>query len=165
MKKEGVCIGSHLEQWSTSFCAKEPTSEKLPLSGMSIFLAEDEFINQRMISSFLKEKGASITLFENGLELLLALEESRPNVVLTDIQMPVMNGLQAVRRIRESERCFSKGRLPIIALTANDTQGNDAICFTAGVDKYFTKPLDMDSLTSTILSLNRNEEFTQVCFS
>ena len=158
MKTEEVFDGSHFRAVDERSLRDGITFQRAPLDGMSIFLAEDEFINQYMISSFLKENGALVTLCENGLELLLALEKSRPDVILTDIRMPMMGGLEAVRQIRESERCLDKGRVPIIALTAHGTQGYDVTCFTAGMDEYLTKPLDLDRLTSAILSLSNRKE-------
>ena len=132
------------------------------LDGLSIFLAEDEFINQHMISSFLEERGALVTICENGLALLRALEKSRPDVILTDINMPMMNGLEATRQIRESDRCRGREYIPIIALTAIETQGHNATCFTAGMDDYFTKPLDLDSLTAAILNLYNKREYLPI---
>ena len=118
MKIEEVHDESHLRTVEAMPLRNGTIFHRASLDGMSIFLAEDEFVNQYMLSSFLKENGALVTICGNGLELLLALEESCPDVILTDIRMPVMDGLTAVRQIRESECCLGKGRVPIIALTA-----------------------------------------------
>lgn len=159
MITEGVCDGRHFRAVDDRHLHDEIAFPKAPLDGISIFLAEDEFINQRMISFFLRENGALVTLCENGQELLLALEKSQPDLVLTDVRMPVMDGLEAVRQIRESERCLDKRSIPIIALTAHGTPGYDVTCFTAGMDAYFTKPLDLDRLTSVILTLIQRREY------
>ena len=162
MKIEEIHDESHLRTVEARPLRNGTTCHGAPLDGMSIFLAEDEFINQYMLSSFLKENGALVTLCGNGLELLLALEKSRPDVILTDIRMPVMDGLEAVRQIRESEFYLGKGRVPIIALTAHGTQGYDVISLAAGMDEYFTKPLDLDRLTSAILSLSKRREYAPI---
>ena len=153
MKIEGGYIGCDIRKVNERHIFSGSSFQTPSLDGLSIFLAEDEFINQHMISSILKGQGALVTICENGLELLRVLEKSRPDVILTDINMPMMDGLEATRQIRESERCRGRGHVPIIALTANETRGYDATCFTAGMDEYFTKPLDLDRLTAAILNL------------
>ena len=161
MKIEGGYIGCDIRKASVNemyiLCGN--SFQTPSLDGLSIFLAEDEFINQHMISSFLKEQGALVTICENGLALLRALEKSRPDVILTDINMPMMDGLEATRQIRKSERCHGREYVPIIALTAVETQGYDTTCFAAGMDEYFTKPLDLDSLTAAILNLCKRREY------
>lgn len=159
MKIECGDIGCDIRKVNEGHIFSGNSFQTPSLDGLSIFLAEDEFINQYMISSFLKEQGALVTICANGLELLRVLEKSRPDVILTDINMPMMDGLNATRQIRESERCHGRGHLPIIALTADETQGHDATCFTAGMDEYFTKPLDLDRLTAVILNLCKKPEY------
>jgi len=124
------------------------------LNGYTIHLAEDEFLNQRMISAFLEECGASVTLSENGRELLGAVQENRGDCILMDLQMPVMNGLDATRKIRGLEQKTDKS-VPIIALTAQAAVDFEEECFLAGMDAYVTKPVTMDTLIDVILRLNR----------
>ena len=125
------------------------------LNGYTIHLAEDEFLNQRMISAFLEECGASVTLSENGRELLGAVQENRGDCILMDLQMPVMNGLDATRNIRGLEQ-ESDESIPIIALTAQAAIDFEEECFLAGMDAYITKPVIMDQLIDVILRLNRS---------
>ena len=123
-----------------------------PLTGLSIAIAEDEFINQYMLSSFLKEQGAAVFSCENGQELLAELKEKRPDVVLMDIQMPVMDGLEATTRIREQEETDGLEPLPIIALTAHATSDFMAKCFSVGMNLCLTKPLDLPLLPEILLA-------------
>lgn len=125
------------------------------LKGYTIHLAEDEFLNQRMISTLLEECGASVTLSENGKELLGALKEKQGDCILMDLQMPVMNGLEAARKIRGLEQ--QAGRtVPIVALTAQAAADFEEECFLAGMDAYVTKPVIIDQLVDVILKLNRS---------
>ncbi len=159
---EKVHTKSHFRPVEEKLLRNGPPASRIILDGMSIFLAEDEFINQYLLSSFLEENGAMVTICENGLELLLAMKKNSPDMILTDIRMPVMDGLTAARQIRESEDCLGKGSVPIIALTAHETRGYDEICFAAGIDEYFTKPLNLDRLLSTILSLSKKRGYALV---
>ena len=159
MIPDGVCDGCQFRVVDEKHLHDEIAFSSAPLDGLSIFLAEDEFINQRMISFFLRENGALVTLCENGLELLLAQEKSQPDLILTDVSMPVMDGLEAVRQIRESERCLDKRNIPIIALTAHDAPGYDVTCFTAGMDAYLTKSLDPARLILVIHTLIGRREY------
>lgn len=121
-----------------------------PLSGIRIFLAEDEFINQRIISAYLEEQGGTVIVCENGKELLVAMEESSADIILMDIRMPVLNGLETTRRIREKEEDSSHLPIPIVALTAQATTDFEMQCKNAGMNAYLTKPIPFDKLISTI---------------
>ena len=122
------------------------------LTGVSIAIAEDEFINQYMLSSFLKELGAEVVSCENGRDLLIELKTKRPDVILMDIQMPVMDGLEAAARIRKQEEIEGLSPLPIIALTAHATNDFMAKCLSAGMNLCLTKPLDLSSLPNILLA-------------
>ena len=122
------------------------------LTGLVIAIAEDEFINQYMLSSFLEELGAEVVSCENGRDLLTELERKRPDLILMDIQMPVMDGLEATARIRKQEETEGLSPLPIIALTAHATNGFMAKCFSAGMNLCLTKPLDLPSFPDILLA-------------
>ncbi len=120
----------------------DPIKDKL-LTGLLIAIAEDEFINRYMLSSFLEEHGAEVLSCENGRELLTELESKDPDVILMDIQMPVMDGLEATAIIRKQEEAEGLAPVPIIALTAHATGDFMAKCFSTGMDLCLTKPLDL----------------------
>ena len=122
------------------------------LEGLLIAIAEDEFINQYMLSSFLEERGAEVISCENGQDLLIELETSQPDIILMDIQMPVLDGLEATARIRRHEGAEGLDPVPIIALTGHATDDYMAKCFSAGMNLYLTKPLDLPSLPDILLA-------------
>jgi PAS domain S-box-containing protein len=115
-----------------------------------ILLAEDGPDNQRLISFVLEKAGADVTLAENGLiardKALAAQEAGEPfDVILMDMQMPVMDGYTATRKLRDVD--YTR---PIIALTANAMAGDDEKCRRAGCDGYAAKPIDREKLFATI---------------
>jgi len=116
----------------------------------SILLAEDGPDNQRLIAFLLKKAGADVTLAENGLiahdKALAARDAGEPfDVILMDMQMPIMDGYTATGKLREAD--YTE---PIIALTANAMAGDDEKCRQAGCDGYATKPIDRERLFATI---------------
>jgi len=122
-----------------------------PLDGIRIFLAEDEFINQRIISAYLEEQGGTVMVCANGQELLDAMKEKSADIILMDIRMPILNGLETTRIIREQEKKSSPHLpIPIVALTAQATTDFELQCKNAGMDGYLTKPIPFDRLVSTI---------------
>jgi PAS domain S-box-containing protein len=108
--------------------------------GLRILLAEDNPVNRKVAVGLLQKRGHRVHTAENGLETLLALETGEFDVVLMDIQMPEMDGLQTTVAIREMERA-SGAHLPIIAMTAHAMKGDREICLAAGMDAYITKPI------------------------
>ncbi len=125
------------------------------LAGISIYIAEDEFINQHMLSSYLKEMAADIVVCNNGQELLDQVQVKEPDIILMDIRMPVMGGLEATERIRAAEKKDGKRHVPIIALTAHATLEFKEKCFAAGMDHYLTKPIELAKMVRHILDLHR----------
>jgi signal transduction histidine kinase/ActR/RegA family two-component response regulator len=128
----------------------EGASEQLSLAGITVYVAEDEFINQYMLTSYLQEYGAKTVSCDNGQLLLDAMEGEQPDIILMDIGMPVMGGLEATERIRAAEKETGK-RVAIIALTAHETVGFAQKCFEVGMDAYFTKPLEFGQLLQAII--------------
>jgi len=115
------------------------------LRGARVLLAEDEYINASITKAFLEQAGLEVTVVSNGREALEALEKDTFQSILMDVQMPVMDGLEATAMIRKKER--KKGSYtPIIALTAHAMHGDRERCLQAGMDDYLTKPLDKDQL-------------------
>ena len=117
------------------------------LRGADILLVEDAELNQEVIRDLLQQAGLRVRLAANGAEALHAVEESLPDCVLMDCQMPVMDGFEATRRLRTQERCRE---LPIIALTANTMAGDREQCLTAGMDAFVAKPVDFGELYAVL---------------
>jgi CheY-like chemotaxis protein len=125
--------------------SERPIAEEFPLE---VLLAEDNAVNQKVALRFLDRLGYRADAVANGLEVLKALESRRYDLVLMDLQMPELDGIEASRQIRAR---FSANRQPkIIALTANAMQGDREACLAAGMDDYVTKPVKMHEIAAAI---------------
>ncbi len=108
-----------------------------------ILLAEDNQPSQKVVLGILAKLGFSrVDCVSNGLAAINALESEDYDLVLMDVQMPIMDGIEATRRIRESANSSTKKRIPIIALTAHAMIGDRGKCFEAGMDDYIPKPIN-----------------------
>jgi len=121
-----------------------PDSVVLP--PLQILLVEDSLVNQKLALGLLGRWGHSVTVAENGLEAVSQDSSSDFDLILMDIQMPEMDGLEATRQIRRREQEFlrsgkSKRHIPIIAMTAHAMQGDREACLEAGMDSYISKPV------------------------
>jgi two-component system, sensor histidine kinase and response regulator len=103
-------------------------------------LAEDNAVNRLLARRLLEKYGNTVVAVENGREALEAIERERPDLVIMDVQMPVMDGLEAIRTVRTDEQA-SGLHLPIIALTAHAMKGDRERCLGAGADEYLSKPI------------------------
>jgi PAS domain S-box-containing protein len=112
---------------------------------LHILLAEDNLVNQRLMTRLLEKRGHRVVVAANGREALAALEKRSYDLVLMDIQMPEMNGMEATARIREKEK-LSGGHQPIVALTAHAMKGDQELCLTGGMDGYLAKPIRAQEL-------------------
>jgi CheY-like chemotaxis protein/anti-sigma regulatory factor (Ser/Thr protein kinase) len=112
-----------------------------------ILLAEDNMANILTIGEYLESHGYQIVVAHNGFEALEKAEEIHPNLFLMDIQMPAMDGLEAIRRLRAGTRFATT---PIIALTALAMPGDRERCLDAGANEYMSKPVSLKSLAKTI---------------
>lgn len=120
-------------------------------SRLKILLAEDNKINQRLAGLIFRQLGANCDLVENGREAAQRYFEERHDLVLMDIQMPVMNGLESSKRIREIEKESNNGhRAVIIALSANEPFDIMHACREAGMDDYMEKPLQGNKIYQII---------------
>jgi signal transduction histidine kinase/DNA-binding response OmpR family regulator/HPt (histidine-containing phosphotransfer) domain-containing protein len=115
---------------------------------LRILLAEDNATNQKLALRLLARMGYQADLAANGLEVLEALDRQLYDVVLMDVQMPEMDGLEATRRLR---RGFPQARQPhVIAMTANAMQGDREMCLAAGMDDYVGKPIRVEELVAAL---------------
>ncbi len=117
---------------------------------LHVLLAEDNVVNQELAVRMLVRHGHSAVVANNGCEALLALDRERFDLVLMDVQMPEMDGLETTREIRKREAEGRLPRLPIIALTAHAMKGDRERCLAAGMDDYVTKPVEVRTLFDAI---------------
>jgi PAS domain S-box-containing protein len=120
-----------------------------PGGGLRVLMAEDNRINTMLATNLLIRMGHTVDTVGNGREALTALSRAPYDLILMDVHMPEMDGLEATRRIRRAEgmgRTKSASRMPIVALTANAMEGDRQICLDAGMDDFLTKPLDTDAM-------------------
>ena len=118
------------------------------IRGASILLVEDNLINQQVAQELLEQAGLSVSIVSNGQEAVSAVEEGAFDLVLTDINMPVMDGFQATARIRENPRFQD---LPILAMTAQALSGDREKSLDAGMNDHITKPIDPDKLYTALV--------------
>jgi CheY-like chemotaxis protein/HPt (histidine-containing phosphotransfer) domain-containing protein len=122
-----------------------PTSHGAALDGLKILLVDDGETNRKLIGLFLTRSGATVEMSENGALALHAADQTRFDIVLMDMQMPVMDGYTATLRLRD--KGFAG---PIIALTAHAMKGDREKCEAAGCSGYLAKPVNMDELVKTV---------------
>jgi len=123
-----------------------------PLS-LRILLAEDNEMNQKVAVGILEREGHSVTVAGNGREALEYIEREQFDVVLMDVQMPEIDGIEATGEIRRRER-ETGSRLPVIGLTAHAMSGDRERCLAAGMDDYVTKPIDKTQLFAAFAQLH-----------
>ena len=126
------------------------TPKHSPLSGKTVLIAEDNKTNQLVLQTMLKSLDVEIVIVENGQEALQYYVANSPDLVLMDMAMPVLDGLDATRKIREFEKQNGLDRKPIIALTANAMTGDRDTCLNAGMDDYLSKPIIKSNLVATM---------------
>lgn len=130
---------------------RSSASNKAP-KRLRILVAEDNHVNQIVFEQILEGIDADYRIVSNGEEALAAWQSSAPDLILMDVSMPVMNGLQATQEIRkaEAERPGGEAHTPIIAVTAHAMGGDRERCFDAGMDDYLSKPVSPDKLEAII---------------
>jgi PAS domain S-box-containing protein len=116
---------------------------------LRVLVAEDNPVNQDLAMHLLQRRGHSVILAENGRQALAAVERHKFDLVLMDVQMPEMGGLEATAMIREKEKTTGS-HVPIIAMTAHAMQGDRQRCLDAGMDGYLSKPLDPKTFLRTV---------------
>jgi len=119
---------------------------------LRILLAEDILVNQKLALRLLEQMGYRADVASNGIEAVQSVERQPYDVVLMDVQMPEMDGLEASRQICSR---WERGQRPtIIAMTANAMQGDREMCLAAGMDDYVSKPIRTDELIKSLLKSN-----------
>jgi CheY-like chemotaxis protein len=108
---------------------------------LRVLLADDNPVNQALVRGFLVRQGHTVVVAGNGREALAALEGGGFDLVLMDVEMPVMGGLEATAALRRREQEAGRPRLPVIAVTAHALKGDRERCLAAGMDGYVTKPI------------------------
>ena len=116
---------------------------------LRILLAEDNPVNRTVALRMLEKYGHSVQIAENGRAAVYATETGHFDLVLMDLQMPEMDGLEATAAIRRRE-CITGGHLPIVAMTAHAMKGDDDRCFAAGMDGYLSKPIQRARLLEVL---------------
>lgn len=114
---------------------------------LNILLVEDNLLNQRIVTFNLKRFNHEVIIANNGVEAIELFRENKFDVILMDIMMPVMDGLEATVKIREIENSDNvEKRTPIIALTANTMDNDRDKCLSYGMDEFMAKPFDIEKL-------------------
>jgi CheY-like chemotaxis protein len=126
--------------------------------GLNILLAEDNRINILLIRELLRRRGHQISEVTTGTDAVEAVLDGSYDLLLTDIHMPGMDGIEATRAIRAGEARSGKKRTPIVALTADVLEAGKRACLEAGMDGFLTKPVDPVALEEMFRTLFPGEE-------
>jgi CheY-like chemotaxis protein len=118
------------------------------LKGKTLLVVDDNALNQRVASELLQAAGARCVVAGDGAQAVDIVEQEAPDAVLMDVQMPVMDGLEATRRIRAMP---GMSRLPVLAMTANARREDEYACLKAGMNDFITKPVQPAQLYSTLM--------------
>jgi two-component system, sensor histidine kinase len=128
----------------------EDKIEPLEVRSLKILLAEDNLVNQKVASRMLEKAGHQVTLVNNGEEAVAVFQKQSFDMILMDIQMPIMSGDNATRLIREQEELNKNTPIPIIALTAHAMSGDREKYLALGMNDYLTKPIERDLLMEAV---------------
>ncbi len=124
------------------------------LTGLKILLAEDNSLNQKIANFMLAKNGVEVVTVGNGLEAINELEQNEYDLVLMDVQMPEMNGLEATEHIRK----VMKSDIPIVALSASSFDDELKKCIASGMNAYIVKPIDIVKLSDIIHTLSKENK-------
>jgi len=118
-----------------------------------ILIADDNPVNLDLITRLLKKRGHEVTIAENGKEAVDIFLQGPFDVILMDLEMPVIGGIEAARQIRAKEKALSvetPAYTPIIAMTAHDQETERTACLVVGMDGFISKPIDIKTIHQTI---------------
>jgi PAS domain S-box-containing protein len=131
-----------------------PAAQQGTTGPLNILLAEDNRVNQILVIRMLERRGHRVSVAGNGKEALAAITKDKFDLVLMDVQMPEMNGLEATVAIREQERS-TDAHIPIMAMTAHAMKGDRDRCLAAGMDAYISKPINVNEFFDAVESVFR----------
>ncbi len=151
IKALGAPVGAASGPMLTSYALRDARD---PLETLDVLVAEDNAVNQRLAVRLLEKRGHRVVVAVNGCEALEALEKTDFDLVLMDVQMPEMDGLDATAIIRSREISTGK-HTPIIALTAHALKRDEERCLAAGMDGYLTKPIRPEKLDEFLQKYSR----------
>lgn len=140
---------------SAAQTSTESTENSVNLPALTILLAEDNPLNRRFAVKFLEARGHMVTAVGDGKQAINALSKGHFDIVLMDISMPVMDGLEATRAIRTADGSAFDPAIPIIAVTAHAVKGDEERFLAAGMNAYIAKPLDMDDFERVLCLTSR----------
>ena len=126
------------------------TQIRVPNRPVAALVVEDDRFNQIVAQRLLERAGCRVTLAENGRVGVQRYQEARPDIVFMDVQMPVMNGLESARRLRQLE-ATDPPRVPIVGLTASSVEGARQRCIEAGMDGYLQKPVQLSAIVDALV--------------
>jgi CheY-like chemotaxis protein len=153
------CLGTIAAFGETDQTGEQKLKGKLP--PLQILLVEDSLVNQRLATALLEKQGHTVEIAANGGEAVAACTTRVFDVVLMDVEMPIMDGFEATRQIREREIASQK-HLPIVAMTAHARKGDRERCLEAGMDDYISKPIRaqqlLDTLEAVLATSRRSDE-------
>lgn len=142
-------LPGHVETSADGFPVRKTSAIEQTLNGYQILVAEDNKITQTVVAKVLRDRGAEVTLVGNGQEAVNKFEEKHFDLLIMDINMPVMDGYQAVSKIRRMEQ--GRGaKVPIIALTSSVLLTNKEKALLHGMDEYVGKPFSIDDLMDKV---------------
>lgn len=149
-----LSLTAHLNKYDSK--SERHKESKLPKKPLKILLAEDTAMNQKVAIHMLKKLGYDADVVENGVEVLEALKNKSYDLILMDLMMPEMDGLEATRRIYQD---FAGDKRPtIIAVTANVLPESREACFAVGMNGYITKPFYLETLAQVLEQCNEQKD-------
>ncbi|WP_187359948.1 ATP-binding protein [Chitinolyticbacter meiyuanensis] len=151
--------GGSVFRFHAEMAAAEPVSAT-PKRGLQVLLADDNQINRMVAERFLDHSGHYVTLAENGVQAVDACERMQFDLILMDLQMPELGGVEASRLIRARETATGRTRQPIVALSANVLEADREECHAAGIDDYLEKPLSQQRLDDMLARLTAQRSAT-----
>lgn len=125
--------------------------DRIRKARLKVLLAEDNPVNQKVTRVMLDRMGISVLVAEDGEQVLELVEKESFDMILMDVEMPVLDGIETTRILRSSDRYLENRNTPIIALTANSTEDNYRLCLASGMDLFVAKPIQKQSLAQAVL--------------